>query len=129
MKHKVKEEAVIRAAAMLKAAGAKYYINIDGNEETNDIDFIREQFVPAVEQPKRTRKPKRHLRFKYGYLSGKFKPFIKDLQPGDVAVVPYGDINPGIVQGTITAMANNSWGKGNYVSTMTSRGLEILRVA
>lgn len=117
----VKQIAIDRAVAMLKAAGTKFVIlNEDGDKIIHgDIDIAE-----PVERKRRLNKDRPR-----GALINHYGPFVTPLKPGDCATIPRGDFNIRELRSAISAYACHNWGKKSaVVATNGDDGIEILRI-
>ena len=115
----VKAIALERALAMLRASGYKYAVQMEDGT-------IKGELKIAPPTPERIRAASK---YPTGFLRGKVEPIIKDMAPGDAAVVPYDGIEPEVMQSTACNAAAKLWGSGNYMSHRNAVGVEILRVS
>ena len=106
---------IAQAIKLLDASGAKYKI-ID--QEGNEYGTL------TVSKPKKLTKTFVHppgTMWKYYY------PMLKDMNPGDVVVVPAGEFDPKRLQGAITGWACATWGLQAYKTCVVGSNVEILR--
>jgi hypothetical protein len=109
-----------KALAVIKASGAKFRIVMPSGEQFGDLPI-------AAPEPERKR---RKLRHPYGVLRAYYLPFVKDIQPGQVIDVPFGNFLPGPLMSGISAHFCHSLGNGK-VTTAINRDrkvIEVLRV-
>lgn len=115
--------ALAKAFTMLKGAGAKYIIVLpDGTEHVlGDLKLA----PPEPEVKPRIRK----LRVPVGTYKDIYVPILQDLQPGDIACVPYNGLDRKGMQAACTAWCSKKWGNSSFISHRTDDSLEIMRVA
>lgn len=105
-----------KAVTLLKALKADFKIILPTGEEYGNLEVAR-----ASEKRKNTNKR--------GSLFALYAHVLKDMQPGDVGVIP---VPEGIVaenlRGAISGYASTRWGKGSARTVIENNTVEILRV-
>lgn len=98
-----------KAIHTLTLTGCKFAIIMpDGVSKRGDLEIAKEKT--------RTRKVDPSL----PSPSAHFKPYLKDLKPGEVASVPIpNDIPVTRLASAMTAFASSTWGKGSYQSCLS----------
>ena len=116
----VQHTAVMRAIAMLNAAGASYAVQFDGATYGN-----LEVKLPTG------KKHADYTRYKRGTTRGHYLPYLETLVPGNVASVPYSDFDPRTLAANISAYCVNAWGKGNAITSRNDATghVDVLRIA
>lgn len=111
--------AVEQALATLGKLGCVYHAQFNGKDYTNG------QLVTA-----KLKRTKRASSINYGSRAEYYKPFIKDLQPGDVVDVPFGDFYGYDLQSSIGAWAVSNWGTKSFMTTVNKKTkvVEVLRL-
>jgi hypothetical protein len=111
--------AVEQALATLGKLGCVYHAQFNGKDYTNG------QLVTA-----KLKRAKRASSINYGSRAEYYKPFIKDLQPGDVVDVPFGDFYGYDLQSSIGAWAVSNWGTKSFMTTVNKKTkvVEVLRL-
>ena len=68
--------------------------------------------------------------YPFGALKNHFSPFVKDLQPGEVATIPAGEFDLEVLRGSLAGWACKEWGnKSNTTYINRNAGtIEILRL-
>jgi hypothetical protein len=119
----LRQIALSKALAMLRGAGTKYIvIDGDGTEFTHgDLKLA----PPPSEVKPRTR----NVQVPMGTYHKMYEPILKDLQPGQTAVIPYNGLEPKGMQSACSAWCNKPWGSGSTMSHQAPNGLEIMRIA
>lgn len=118
----VKIEALQRALKLLAAAGCKYAII--------DADGKKYGELEVAEQKSRTRIPGLHPR---GTYKAHFVPMLKDVKPGSMITIPYGQFSGSkkdkdTLRSAVCGWCSNHWGNQTYISHMNETGIELLRV-
>lgn len=113
----VKQKALEQALKTLAALSCQYKVITPEGQEFGELE--------VQTQHKRTRTPKRP----YGTFTKYLSPLMEPMQAGDVIIIPSGEFEPAELQSAVTSSACNRWGKGNYVSTVNGRAVELLRIA
>lgn len=118
--NEIQKLALNKALAMLKGAGAKYIIVLpDGTEHVlGDLKL-------AAPEPVR----KRHQVVPMGTYKKIYEPHLKDLQVGEVALVPTEGVDGKALQSACTAWCNGQWGIGACMSHRTEHHVEVMRIA
>lgn len=111
--------AVEQALATLGKLGCVYHAQFNGKDYTNG------QLVTA-----KLKRTKRASSINYGSRAEYYKPFIKDLQPGDVVDIPFGDFYGYDLQSSIGAWAVANWGTKSFMTTVNKKTkvVEVLRL-
>ena len=115
-------QAANRAIILLRAAGVDYKVILPDGTEHGDLE--------VVVHKKRTRTQ----RVPSGSLMPLYKSKLDAAQIGDVVQISIEDAakygaTPEGMRSSITAYANNLWGKGSYTSTVTDTHVELLRIS
>ncbi len=114
----VKEKALQQALRTLEALGCQYKVITAEGEEHGALQVQRQK-------PARTRT----LRHPPGTFKNYLAPHMEPMKVGDVAVIPSGEFAPTELQGAVTSLACNRWGKGSYMTTVKGSTVELLRIA
>ena len=111
--------AVEQALSTLSKLGCVYHAQFNGKDYTNG------QLATA-----KLKRAKRASSINYGARADYYKPFIKDLQPGDVVDVPFGDFYGYDLQSSIGAWAVSNWGTKSFMTTVNKKTkvVEVLRL-
>lgn len=106
---------------MLKAVGVKYHIVTDEDVVLANHDF---RFAPTKEQ-KRAKSE-----FPRGDVLNHYLPYIKELKPGEVAVIPDGGYGVERVRGGVCSWFSRTVGNNKVVSTINKKNntVEVLRI-
>lgn len=118
----IKEITLNKALAMLRAAGTQYIVVAEDGTE-----HVHGDLKLAPPTPPEPEKGKRKRRVPVGTYHDLYYPVLKDMKPGEEALVPFGDQDPGCVQAATTAWMSHNWGKGTYATHMSDEGLQVLR--
>ena len=80
--------------------------------------------------PVTTKKSKGKRKYKFGSVIGHCKPYIENMQVGDVAAIPKGDYDLKTLQSTVSSWMHSEWGKGAATTSCddTANELYVLRV-
>lgn len=115
---KVTELAVARALVILKSLKAEYKIILPDGAEYGDL----------VIQPK---KAKRQFKYPIGEMADHYRPFVKNMKPGEVVSVPLGKFEAEHLRGTMTGHFAKTWGAGSTMTTINKKAktVEVLRIS
>lgn len=107
-----------KALQVIKQSGAKFRIIMPSGEQFGDL--------PVVTEPE---KKKRQLRHPYGALKQHYLPYIKELQPGGYAEVPFGAFLGGPLSSAISAHGCHVWGNGQMIVSVNKdkKVVEVMR--
>lgn len=123
----LKEVALNRALAMLRAAGCSYIVL---DPEMNR--YVHGDVYPVKEQPKPSKRQELWAKKgrKYGDIAAYIKPYIDSLEIGDVVVVPYGPFVEERVrlQASLSSTCSKRFGNGSHLTHLNEQGVELLRV-
>ena len=113
--------AIERALKLLKAANCKYCIIEENGTKHGELE--------VVETKAKKRAPSR---FGRGTMQDYYLPFLKDVEPGKMILVPYGKFGVDVearsaLRGAITSWCSLNWGKKTYITHNSEKGVEILR--
>jgi hypothetical protein len=118
----VQKQLLRKTIAMLNATGVKYaLVDFDGNKH-GSLEIATE---PAGRKRTRSLTP-------YGSLLEYAMPFVKDMVPGDVVVIPATELfTPPRLQSTVSGWTSRVWGDGCATTHQnhTTNTLEVLRIA
>jgi hypothetical protein len=118
------------AERLLKSLKAKYYIELPTGEQIwHDLEGYE---LRPVEEVKPQRKKRVSRAGPYGSITAYFRPMLdKCADVGDIAIVPFGNLDPTILRSAIAAHCSAHWGKGTYTSTTNreKKQVEIMRTA
>ena len=120
MEKSAKEIAFDRAIAMLKASGAKFAAISESGQEVIHGDVMIAQKV----EKRRKVRPNRPV----GALVKYYGPFVKTMQPGDVALIPFGDFAPKELRAAVSAWTCTNWGPKSAITLTKADCIEVLRV-
>jgi hypothetical protein len=112
------------AARLLNAIRAEYIIVLPTGET-----ITQGNLVLATMEERKQRAASRHP---HGFLNKHILPYLKDMQVGDVAVIPVPNgANMKEIQGSGASIASKLWGNGNYKTMRNDNKnqLEVLRMA
>lgn len=98
----IKRVVLERAINMLQALKAQYKIILNDGSEFGELEVVKSN--------------RRPLRYPLGALRDYYSPFIKDMNVGDVVVVPIGDFDIDSIQGGICSFAGTTWGLKSVVT-------------
>jgi hypothetical protein len=105
-----------QAIKLLKATGCQYkIIDVAGNEY-GDLKVVAEKGTK-----------KRKSTHAYGSVTNHFKPYLKDLDVGDVAVVPIDKFEHASLLSCVAAWCVTNWGKGNARTCRSGDTIQVLR--
>lgn len=111
----IKKVALQKAIAMLQAAGAKYKIIDENGEEHCNFD----------------EKKTRTYKYPFGALSKHFKPFVENMEPGDLVEVPSATFDLLSMQSAIAGWFCNNHGNGSCMTSINrpKNVVEVIRVS
>lgn len=118
----IQKQAAEKAIALLNASGAQYKVIFTDGTEYGDLEIVTQK------------KHKRRVRIPYGTLQGLYKERVHETNVGGVIQIPIADAtalggNAASLRSAATAYASNVWGNNTYMSTITDKHVEILRIA
>ena len=118
----VQKIAIERALRFLDATGCKYCIlEVDGTKHgTLEVAIAKEP----------SRKPSR---FPRGTFLSHYLPFVKNMKPGDSALIPYGHFGADqdgkeSLRSALSSHCSATWGNKTYITHNNAQGIELLRV-
>ena len=119
MNDTVQHIALTRALKTLDAIGARYAVQYDGQTYGT---------LPIAPPPKIRKDGRPH--YKRGTTRAHYWPYLEPLQPGDVAVIPYGDFDPLILARNVTAACCHTWGNQQTITQRddAQRVINVLRI-
>lgn len=115
---KVQQETLRRALMMLSGSGCAYIVR--------DADGQTHLFGSFETEKRRTRSYEHAER-----LGQHVNYHLKDIQIGDVRLIPLGDFDKGRLHSRVTAVLTNKFGKGSF-TTVTNKekgAIEALRLS
>lgn len=105
-----------QAIKLLKATGCQYkIIDVAGNEYGD---------LQAGTKKVNKRRPNAYA---YGALTAHFKPHLRDLDVGNVAVIPLDKFKYPRLLSCLTAWCTTNWGKGNTRTCRSGDTIQVLR--
>ena len=112
----IKQDAVKKALAMLKAANAMYrIIEEDGTEYTNIVE----------------KKKLREYQYPRGALTNYIRPHLMPMEAGDLVEIPVGEFNLQSIQSAATSWFCNNRGNGSCMSSVNKdkNVVEVIRIS
>jgi hypothetical protein len=112
----IQNEVLKKAIKLIEVLKLEYaIIDFDGNVLGN----------LEIKKKEKVRKYKRGLPSQY------VRPFLKNLNIGEIVIVPCGQFDKPTVGQTVSAMAYNLWGKGGAKQTSRNgnNSIEVMRIA
>ncbi len=111
-----------KALKLINSLPVQYKIIDDDGNEYGELE---------VKIIKRTKKPRSERQFKFGEQKAYYLPYIKDMQVGDIAIIPFDKYVGEHLRGGVAAWACKYWGTGSHVSTCNQEKqiIEVLRIA
>ena len=103
----IQEIALKKALVLLKASGCTYHV----------VDMDGEEYGEPIHEKK-----KRLFKYKYGAVRTYLKPYIENLQEGQVVEVPIGEFNIDSVQSGLASYMAAMYGMGQYITTRSDDG-------
>ena len=119
---KAQQEMLGRITHALHGMGCKFFIVTPDGEKYGNI---KEEAVPA--KPQRRKRP---LKFAFGFKTNYVKPYLKDLDVGQVAEIPFHEVMTVTdLVSTASSTATHMWGKGaaTVMAYTKNRTVEVLR--
>ena len=110
----VTTKSIEQAIKLLKATGCQYKIIDAAGNEYGALQVAE-------------KKKKRNGIYQYGELTNHFKPYVKDLEVGDVAVIPMDKFDYKTLIRCLSAWCNTQWGSGNTKTCRSGDTLQVLR--
>ena len=118
----IQKQAAEKAIALLNASGAQFKVIFADGTEYGDLEVVTQK------------KHKRKVTLPYGTLQSLYKPYVDEMQVGGVAQLPIAEAvalgaSANALRSAATAYASTKWGNNTYISTITDKHVELLRVA
>lgn len=111
----IKQDAVKKALALLKAANAMYrIIEEDGSEYTNIVE----------------KKKTRTYQYPKGALTSYLRPHVENMEMGELIEIPVGEFNLHSLQSAVTGWFCNNKGNGSCMSSVNKdkNVVEVIRI-
>lgn len=67
--------------------------------------------------PKQQGKQQRVHKYERGAVRNHVRPYLENLQAGEVVKIPVGEFDVTAIQGNVSSYAHYLWGEGNYTTT------------
>lgn len=117
----IQKQAAEKAIALLTASGAQYKVIFADGTEYGDLEVVN-------------KKHKRKVTLPYGTLQNLYKSRVEETEIGGVIQLQIADAvalgsNANSLRSAATAYASSKWGNNSYMSTITDKYVEILRIA
>lgn len=106
---------------VLAGQGAKYCIHMPDGTTYGNLEIPQEQPKKKVFSKLR----------KHGAISAHIKPYLANVTPGEVVVIPdpmLPDLDNNRFQSCIAARCSMMWGPGSYTALQCDAGVEVLRL-
>jgi hypothetical protein len=90
----------------------KFKVIVEDDEEHGTLEVV---------QKKRKRKEERQRRlplYPRGDLMSHYKPYLDNLKPDDIALIPFGSFDFEVLRSSACAWCSHTWGNGTYSSTI-----------
>lgn len=115
----IREKSLTIVLNILKGLDAQFCIILPDGTKMGDLE--------VQEKKTRARRPTLDGR-KFGELAAYYKPFVQNMQPGEIIEVAYNSYRPDALAGSLTAWACNVWGKSSVITHKQAEHLEVMRV-
>lgn len=114
-----------QAIYTLDMLNKKFGVDFVVYDEARKIEHGTLELIKQMKQHKRA-SPK----LAYGTVSNYYMPFIRDMQPDDLVVIPAGDLDPSAIQSGVSSTTVRMWGKGSVTCVVTKdkRNVEVWRL-
>ena len=115
------EQAIFTLTMLNKKFGVDFVVYDEARKiEHGTLDLIKQMKHHKRASPK----------LAYGTVSNYYMPFIRDLQPDELVVIPAGDLDPGAIQSGVSSTTVRLWGKGSVTCVVTKdrRNVEVWRL-
>ena len=107
-------KSIEQAIKLLSATGCQYKIIDAAGNEYGELQVVE-------------KKKKRNGTYQYGELTNHFKSYVRDLEVGDVAVIPIDKFDYRNLIRCMSAWCNTKWGKGNVKTCRSGDTIQVLR--
>lgn len=115
----IQKKAIEQFEQVLIKAGAKYKIILEDGTQYGELDVVEKKVIK-----------RRSNLLPHGTLSNYFKPFVEQIEVGDVVSIPFNSFDPETLRGSVASWAVINLGKGS-VTTMLNHKLnqvDVLRL-
>ena len=115
----IQKKAIEQFELVLIKAGAKYKIILEDGTQYGDLEVVEKKVIK-----------RRSSLLPFGTLSNYFKPYVANLDVGDVVSIPIDKFDPETLRGSVASWAVTNLGKGS-VTTMVNHKLnqvDVLRL-
>lgn len=116
----IQKKAIEKFLSVLDGAGAKYKIVLDDGTEYGELQVVQKKEI----------KRKSPI-LPMGTYTNYFRPHMETLPVGGVLALPFNDLDPETLRGSVSSWAITNWGKGS-VTTMLNHAeqrIEVLRLS
>ena len=107
-------KAIEKALKVLENLGCQYFVVSKNGETFGEI-------------PQKRKKRKANS-FPLGTFTNYFKPILKDLQPGQMAIIPILDFPKESLASSLAAHMSVNWGSGSYTYETVGNEIHVLRL-
>lgn len=115
----VHRNAIDRAIKVIAAAGCRFKVIEPDGSEHGEL-----QVIPP-------KQGKRVFRHPHGTMHRHYLPHMRDVQPNDAALVPFGPFveqaDRESLRSSLCAWASSHWGNDTYETHMSAAGVEVFR--
>jgi len=111
---------IVQLSQMLDKWGVPHKIMLPDGKEFGALEVVTKKTRARAPSP-----------YPIGTLKNYFLPFVKDLQPGEVAAIPAGEFDLEVLRGSLAGWASREWGIKTNTSCINriSKTIEILRLS
>ena len=112
-----------RSLAALKATGAKFIIVMPDGTTHSQGDL-------KLAEPEKQRR-RRNSAHPHGAITAYYMPYIKEVLPGQMAEIPFGEFDPKTIVSGVSSRAVDMWGKRSAITAQNvdKKVVEVLRVS
>jgi hypothetical protein len=112
---------IVQLSQMLDKWGVPHKIMLPDGREFGALEVVT----------KKTRARRSPSLYPMGTLKNHFLPFVKDLQPGEVAAIPAGEFDLEVLRGSLAGWASKAWGLKSNTSYINRNAgtVEVLRLS
>ena len=104
------DQAIFTLTMLNKKFGVDFVVYDEArNIEHGTLDLIKQMKNQKRAAPK----------LAYGTVANYYHPFIRDLQPDELVVIPAGGLDPFTIQSGVSSTAVRLWGKGSVTCVVT----------
>lgn len=115
----IQKKAIEQFQEVLVKAGAKYKIILEDGTQYGDLEVAEKKVIK-----------RRSSLLPMGTISNYFKPFVEQIEVGDVVSIPFNSFDAETLRGSLASWAVTNWGKGTTTTMVNHKTnqIEVLRL-